>query len=72
MRIARPQSSTLRPCERRATIVSVYSPTMRQTFQLDRAGWLAGWVSLARRICSAVLARKLGNLFAGKFARLNF
>jgi len=42
---ARSQSSSLQPSgASRTTIVSVYSPTMRQTFQLDRAlvGWLAG------------------------------
>jgi len=38
-----------------------------------RADWLAGWVSSARCICSRLFsAGKLGNLFPGRFARLNF
>jgi len=52
----------------RTTIVSVYSPTMRQTFQLDRA--LAG--CSARCICLAVLGRETWKFIPGEIRAFEF
>lgn len=56
------------PRASRTTIVSVYSPTMRQTFQLDRA--LAG--CSARCICLAVLGRETWKFIPGEIRAFEF